>query len=77
MATYTLTLSDDTAFGTIIHRNGAALLITGISSDHPEEHNRLARLMVGVLERLSPADQAELDAIVGAHEQRWNQETRT
>lgn len=71
MATYTLTPSDDTALGTIIHRNGKALLITGISSDHPEPHNRLARFIVSVLER------PDIDATISALEQGWNQETRT
>ncbi|PGH55926.1 hypothetical protein CRT60_22000 [Azospirillum palustre] len=72
---YTLTPSDETAYGTLIHLHGRVLLITGISSDSPAQHNRLAELMVGVLSRLTPAEQAELDAIVGAHEACWTQET--
>ncbi|MCW2242763.1 hypothetical protein [Azospirillum canadense] len=71
---YTVTESDETAYGSLILLHGRALLITGISSDHPDQHNRLAHLMVGVLERLTPAEQAELDQIVGSHEERWSQE---
>lgn len=74
---YTITLSDQTALGSLIHRHGRVLLITGISSDSAAQHNRLAELMVGVLARLTPAEQAELDAIVGAHETRWTQENRS
>ncbi|NUB26251.1 hypothetical protein [Azospirillum brasilense] len=75
-SSYTVTESDETAYGSLILLHGKVLLITGISSDHPTEHNRLARLMVGVLERLTPTEQAELDRIVGAHEDRWSQEAR-
>lgn len=74
---YTITPSDETAYGTLIHLHGRVLLITGLSSDSPAQHNRLAELMVGVLARLSPAEQAELDAIVGAREERWTQEKRS
>lgn len=72
---YTVTPSDETALGTLIHLHGRVLLITGLSSDSAAQHNRLAEMMVGVLDRLTPAEQAELDAIVGAHEARWSQET--
>lgn len=72
---YAITPSDETAFGTLIHLHGRVLLITGISSDSAAQHNRLAELMVGVLARLTPAEQAELESIVGAHETRWTQET--
>ncbi|SMF47481.1 hypothetical protein SAMN02982917_2322 [Azospirillum oryzae] len=72
---YTITPSDQTALGTLIHLHGRVLLITGISSDSAAQHNRLAELMVGVLARLTLAEQAELEAIVGAHETRWTQET--
>ena len=74
---YTITPSDQTALGTLILLHGRVLLITGISSDSAAQHNRLAELMVGVLARLTPAEQAELDAIVGAHETRWMQETHS
>lgn len=70
MTTYTLTESDDGALGTIIHRDGKALLITGLSSDHPEHHNRLARFIVGVLER------PDIDNAIAALEEGWNQENR-
>lgn len=72
---YTITPSDQDALGSLIHLHGRVLLITGLSSDSAAQHNRLAELMVGVLERLTPAEQAELEAIVGAHETRWTQET--
>lgn len=71
---YTITPSDETAYGTLIHLHGRVPLITGIASDSAAQHNRLAELMVGVLARLTPAEQAELDAIVGAHETRWTTE---
>ncbi|MCW2243611.1 hypothetical protein [Azospirillum canadense] len=74
---YTVTESDETAYGSLILLHGRALLITGINADHHAPHNRLAPLMVGVLERLTPAEQAELDQIVGAHEERWSQEPHT
>lgn len=74
---YTITPSDETAYGTLIHLHGRVLLITGISSDSAAQHNRLAELMVGVLARLTSAEQAELDAIVGAREERWTQENRS
>lgn len=75
-ALYTVTESDETAYGSVIALRGRPLLITALSSDHPTEHNRLAHLMVGVLERLTPDEQAEFDSIVGAHEERWNQKDR-
>ncbi|MCM8736636.1 hypothetical protein M5E06_21140 [Azospirillum sp. A1-3] len=72
---YAITPSDETALGSLILLHGRVLLITGLSSDSAVQHNRLADPMVGVLARLTPAEQAELEAIVGAHETRWTQET--
>lgn len=57
----------------MIKRDGKTLLLTCISADRAENHNRLAETVARILER----HDAEIEAAVSALEERWAGEARS